>query len=256
MPATKIAHSGGDRVTRLGDEVQNLTAEFQNASDTETKAVTKYKLLDRLDELRTDLEGPARWPFSFLGPPDFAAMQVAFQRDVFQKVPVLNEGADASIGLKELAVETKMDEDRLLRIMRLLAANQIFVEKEEKRFAHTELSAGLAQEYVAASVGGQLHHLFQACSSLADTIEQGHPNAWVARFGMPLYEHFEKMGHKDRARFAKSMVQRSQEEMKEISAMFPWEGVRRIVDIGGGAGHLAAHLAHVRCFSSLASFKA
>ncbi|KAL8704469.1 MAG: hypothetical protein Q9201_002385 [Fulgogasparrea decipioides] len=237
------------KIELLGSKIQLLTAEVQNGFETNPNTDRRSQLLDALDDLRAELLEPAEWPFSFLAPPDFAAMQVAFQREVFQHVPLktlgsAKHGVTPSIHIKDLAPLVKMDEDRLLRIMRLLEANRVFTEVQEKKFTHTPLSAGMANEYVAAHVGGQLNSLFQASSSLADSIEGGYPNAWVARFGMPLYEHFEKKDSKVRARFAKSMLEYSRQEMKQLSTIFPWETVCKVVDIGGGAGHLAAYLAH------------
>ncbi|KAL8734604.1 MAG: hypothetical protein Q9181_003156 [Wetmoreana brouardii] len=243
-----MAAMSTSKIELLGSKIQLLTREVQTGFAINSNTDPKSQLLDALDDLRAELLEPAEWPFSFLAPPDFAAMQVAFQREVFQHVPLktLDSAKDAvtpSIHVKDLAPLVKMDEDRLLRIMRLLEANRVFREVQQKKFVHTPLSAGMASEYVAAHVGGQLNSLFQACSSLADTIEGGYPNAWVARFGMPLYEHFEKRGGKDRARFAKSMLEYSRKEVKQLSTIFPWESVCKVVDIGGGAGHLAAYLA-------------
>ncbi|KAL8722878.1 MAG: hypothetical protein Q9225_000711 [Loekoesia sp. 1 TL-2023] len=243
-----MAAMSTSKIELLGSKIQSLAAEVQNEFENTSNRDLRSQLLDALDDLRAELLEPAEWSFSFLAPPDFSAMQVAFQRDIFQHVPLncsgsANDAATPIIHVKDLAPLVKMDEDRLLRIMRLLEVNRIFTEVQEKQFAHTPLSAGMAREYVAAHLGGQLNYLFQACSSLADSIEGGYPSAWVARFGMPLYEHFEKRGHKDRARFAKSMLEYSRREMKQVSTIFPWESVRNVVDIGGGAGHLAAYLA-------------
>ena len=81
-----------------------------------------------------------------------------------------------------------MDEGFLLRIMRLLAVNNIFREVEEKVFAHTTLSAGMADDLVSAHLGGLLYDVYKACTSLSDALKGGYPNAWVARFGVPMYE--------------------------------------------------------------------
>ncbi|KAI4168596.1 MAG: hypothetical protein LQ343_006260 [Gyalolechia ehrenbergii] len=246
-----MATISSSKIQLLGSRVNSLAAEVQYRLDHDSNVGPKSQLIDALDDLRAELLEPAEWSFSFLAVPDFAALQVAFQRAIFQHVP-LKSSASAkdpetpSIHVKHLAELIGMDEDKLLRIMRLLEANRIFSEVQEKQFAHTPISAGMAGEYVAAHLGGQLNYLFQASSSLADAIEGGYPSAWEARFGMPLYKHFETQKSEDRARFAKSMVEFSRQEMKQVSAIFPWETVCNVVDIGGGAGHLAAYLARVR----------
>ncbi|KAI4253113.1 MAG: hypothetical protein LQ352_003892 [Teloschistes flavicans] len=240
------------QIELLGNKIQALTSKAQNPV---SKADNRAQLLDALDDLRAEYLEPVEWPFSFLGPPEFAAMQVAFQRGVFQHVPLkpADSPEDAtvtpSIHVRDLVPLVNVDEDRLLRIMRLLEANRVFAEVHEKEFAHTPLSAGMAGEYVVAHVGGQLNTLYQACSSLAESIEGGYPNAWEARFGMPLYEHFEKSDAKIRAGFAKSMLEYSRLGMKDLVSIFPWERVRRVVDVGGGAGHLSAFLSQTKVVS-------
>ena len=264
------------KVALLGSKIQYLTADIQHSLDNNaSKANSQDELLDAIDELHAELIGPMKWPGSFLAPPDFSAMQVAFQRGIFQHVPLSEEKANgnlqngtvpngaisngavssglikkeptaSSISTKELALKAKMDEDLLVRIMRLLAANNIFREIDEKVFAHTPLSAGMADELVSAHLGGLLYDVYKASTSLADMVEGGFPSAWEARFGMPLYEYFEKGLSPDRERLAKSMLADSKKELADLSNSFPWERFKKVVDIGGGAGHLAAYLAEVR----------
>ncbi|KAL9031066.1 MAG: hypothetical protein Q9196_000876 [Gyalolechia fulgens] len=243
-----MATTSSSEIERLGSQVHSLAAEVQSRLDHDSNLGPKSQLIDALDDLRAELLEPAEWCFSFLAAPDFAAFQVAFQRAIFQHVPLQSSPSAKSPGppcihVKDLASSVGVDEEKLLRIMRLLEANRVFREVQEKQFAHTPISAAMAGEYVAAHLGGQLNYLFQASSSLADAIEGGYPTAWEARFGMPLYKHFETQKSEDRARFAKSMVEYSRKEMKQLSAIFPWETVCNVVDIGGGAGHLAAYLA-------------
>ena len=242
MPSSKIE--------LLGWKIQYHIAELQNTLEDKSSINSRRLLLDAIDDLRAELLEPAEWYSSFLDPIDSSALPPAFRRDVFQNVPlrspVAAEGVTIpSIHVKNLATLVKMDEDRLLRIMRLLEVNRIFTEVQEKHFAHTPLSAGMAGESVAATLRGQLSLLFKACSSLADSIENGDPDAWVTRFGMRLFEYLEKSGGKGRSLFAESMANNSREVMSQISTIFPWETVHKVVDVGGGNGHLAASLAQV-----------
>ncbi|KAL8941469.1 MAG: hypothetical protein Q9211_001812 [Gyalolechia sp. 1 TL-2023] len=251
-----MATISSSKIGLLASQVHSLATEVQYRLDHDSNVGPKSQLIDALDDLRAELLEPAEWCFSFLAVPDFAALQVAFQRAIFQHVPLpsspsANSPDPPCVHVKDLASSVGVDEDKLLRIMRLLEANRVFREVQEKQFAHTPISAAMAGEYVAAHLGGQLNYLFQASSSLADAIEGHYPSAWEARFGMPLYKHFETQKSEDRARFAKSMVEYSRQEMKQVSAIFPWETVCNVVDVGGGAGHLAAYLARVRLAFSL-----
>lgn len=227
----------------LGHKIEALTADLQRARDNNSQDLdTENQLLDALDDLRADIVEPAEWPGTFFAPPEFAAMQVAFQREIFQSVPL---AAGASIHTRDLAALAKIDEDILLRIMRCLAANKIFVESDEKVFAHTPVSAAQVDEYVAARTGGILNDFYKASSSLAEAIETGKATAWEARFGMPMYEYFEKKPTPDRGRMAKALVVDSTLEREELATLVPWQDFSKVVDVGGGAGHLAVTLTNV-----------
>lgn len=248
MPTSK-------KVAVLGSKIQYLAADLQYSLDNDDPiSDAQDELLDTIEDLHTELVGPMKWTATFLAPPDFSVIQVAFEYKIFQHVPMRSsgkekQGAIPSISVRELASLIDMDEGFLLRIMRLLAVNNIFREVEEKVFAHTTLSAGMAEDLVSAHLGGLLYDVYKACTSLSDALKGGYPNAWVARFGMPMYEYFEKGLSPDREQLVKSMAVGNVEEVKEVAKIFPWERFHKVVDIGGGPGHLAAELASVRASS-------
>ena len=251
-------------IEALGADIQRLSISVARAcEDGSFHADSRDELIDALDDLRAELVGPMRWPGTHLAPPEFAALQVAFQREIFQHVPgsSVDEGtasfqhvaygnghaAKSSIHARDLAVLTRMDEDVLVRIMRLLVVNKMFVEIEERVFAHTPISAKLADEFVAARLGGIFNEVYKASSSLAEAIDNGmKKTAWETRFGMPLYEYFEKNPTSDRERMQKAMTITAAAEIEEISTIFPWQDFHRMVDIGGSAGHLSSELTMVR----------
>ncbi|KAF7937085.1 hypothetical protein BELL_0704g00030 [Botrytis elliptica] len=239
----------------LASSIKLLASEVQNAREKGSEDIEAFeKLIDALDDMRADLVGPMRWPGTLFAPPDFAALQTALLHDVFQHVPTNGKDtASASIHVKDLSKSVKIPADTLLRIMRLLAANKIFLEIDEKVFCHTPLSAGMVDEMVSARLGSFFNGVFKASSSLSDAIDAGKRSAWEVRFGMPMYEYFEKIPKSDRERMAKSMAISSIEEIEDLSVIFPWEKFNKIVDIGGSAGHLVVHLAkkfmHLQCVS-------
>ena len=239
-----MAGAGG--IDSLGHKIEALAVELKRARNDDREDLdTEFQLLDALDDLRAEIVGPAKWPGTFFAPPEFAAMQVAFQREIFQRVPL---AAGASIHTRELAALTKIDEDILLRIMRCLAVNKIFVETDEKVFAHTPISAAQADEYVSARTGGILTDFYKASSSLAEAIDAGKGTAWETRFGMPIHEYYEKKPMRDRMRMGKAMVVNSTLEREELATLFPWQNFTKIVDIGGGTGHVLATLTQVSNF--------
>ena len=230
-------------IESLGHRIQTLTAEVQRARNNNSEDLgAQDQLEDALDDLRAEIVGPAAWPGAFFAFPEFAAMQVAYQREIFQNVP-LKTGA--SVHARDLAALVEMDEDSLLRIMRCLATIKMFVEVDEKVFAHTPISAAQADEYHAIRTGGMLKDLYKASSSLGDAIETKKASAWEARFGMPMHEYIEKISIPDRNRRAKAMSAFSTMEREEVATLFPWQNFHKVVDIGGAAGDLVATLAQV-----------
>ncbi|TEY43705.1 hypothetical protein BOTCAL_0362g00090 [Botryotinia calthae] len=222
----------------LASSIKQLASEVQNARQGGSEDSEAFeKLIDALDDMRADLPG------TLFAPPDYAALQTAFLHDVFQHVPTDGKvAASASIHVKDLSKLVKIPADILLRIMRLLATDKIFLEIDECIFCHTSLSASMVDEMVSARLGSFFNGVFKASSSLSDAIDAGKRSAWEVRFGMPMYEYFEKIPKSDRERMAKSMAISSIKEIEDLSIIFPWEKFNTIVDIGGGAGHLAVHL--------------
>ena len=230
-------------IESLGHRIQTLTADIQRARNNNSEDLeAQDQLSDALEDLRAEIVEPKVWPAAFFAFPEFAAMQVAYQRDIFRNVP-LETGA--TVHARDLAALVEMDEDLLLRIMRCLATIKLFVEVDEKVFAHTPVSAAQADEHHAIRVGYMFGNLFKASSSLGDAIETKKASAWESRFGIPMHEYLEKTSIPDRDRMAKAMFVLYKSEREEVATLFPWQNFHKVVDIGGGAGDLVATLAQV-----------
>lgn len=172
-------------------------------------------------------------------PSESAAIQVAFEHDIFSHVPV-----DSTVTSAELSSSVQLDEDRLLRVMRLLVLNDIFAEVREKVFVHTPLSAIVVSSDAAVGSGFLFHSFAKSSARLAEAIgsADGQETAWKIGYGMPVYEYFEKHP-RDRERFGKALATLSVPDMEDLIAMVPWHSFRTVVDVGGGAGHVAQSLA-------------
>ena len=262
------------RIAILGSKIQYLTAEVEYArTNGDTNADAQDELQDALEDLQLEISEPMHWAGSFLAPPDFSVMQVAFQYRIFDHIPLpqsskngISEGITKevktedehtnyetntaatktpSISATDLAASVGMDEGILVRIMRLLIVNQIFREVEEKVFAHSTLSFAMAEERVNTHLLGLTNDIYKACPSLTDAIKGGQGTAFQARFGMPMYEYFEKSKSPDRMLLMQSMALAAMEQIRDVAKMYPWAGLKKVVDMGGGAGHLATYLAEV-----------
>ena len=259
MMSVKAACIGQADLCSLGQRVKELSVEVHGARKNGAAGQdSEFELMDILDELRAELVGPLRWPGTALAPPDMAAIQVAFQRHLFQLVPLPKHPSEngvngekstylehPSITASSLAEKAHMSEDQVVRVMRVLATNLMFKESHEKVFAHTSLSAGLADDLVAGRVGGIFNDLLKACSGLNDAIEHGQKSAWHERFGMSLYEHFETRNPADREAMGKSMTVTSIAEAEEVSKVFPWHRFHKVADVGGSLGRFVAEICKV-----------
>jgi 2-polyprenyl-3-methyl-5-hydroxy-6-metoxy-1,4-benzoquinol methylase len=121
----------------------------------------------------------------------------------------------------------------------------------------------------------RLDEFFQAASETSKSIKEslaeanGQKNAFMTRHGKDLFQFYE--GDQERAaRFASAMaglsrrthaqpdylllhtepntVERHFDSLKES---FPWGSIagRKVIDVGGGSGHMSVSLARVRFFS-------
>ena len=139
----------------LASSIKQLASEVQDARHRGSEDSEAFeKLIDALDDMRADLVGPMQWLGTLFAPPDYAALQTAFLHHVFEHVPTDGKDtASASIHVKDLSELVEIPADILLRIMRLLATNKIFLEIDECVFCHTTLSAGMVDEMVSARLG-------------------------------------------------------------------------------------------------------
>jgi hypothetical protein len=82
---------------------------------------------------------------------DLVAYQVALEFDLFTAIP-----ADGELSLAQVAEKAGIDEDRVARVLRLLALHGMFQETQEDTFAHTPLSRFISEnESVRAALGIQ-----------------------------------------------------------------------------------------------------
>jgi hypothetical protein len=117
-----------------------------------TSTSPEHPIDHEFDAIRIDLtqsaqdlillaEGPLQWLRTFMcSHHDFAAWQIALRFKFFSIIPL-----DKPMSVKDIASATKMDEDRLERVMKLLATQRCFNEVEEGVFEHTALSVFIAQ---------------------------------------------------------------------------------------------------------------
>jgi hypothetical protein len=158
--------SSSSTLLGLATEVKTLTeriveqlAQVQIAEPSFSASSTEIPLTPHFAALRASLNDAASDLMRLVNGPkvhfrsvtcshgDLAVLQVAFELGLFKAVP-----ADNTIGLKALANNVGVDEDRLSRVMRYLITQRTFEEPEPNKFGHNSQSILFQKEaYLSAA---------------------------------------------------------------------------------------------------------
>jgi hypothetical protein len=148
--------------------------------------------------------------------------------------------ADGPRSVAALASATGTHEPSLYRLMRTLAGLGLFTSDGAQRFSLTPTGAslrtgapGMARPTVLAMAGDWM---WQAWSEILHSVETGGTGMERA-WGQPVFEYLAK--HPEQARhFGEAMWGFHESEPPAVAAAYDFSGVRTIVDVGGGIGHL------------------
>jgi hypothetical protein len=149
--------------------------------------------------------------------------------------------ADGPRSSAELARTVGADPGPLHRLLRGLATEEVLTEGDDGRFALAPagelLRSGVPGSLRGAVLArGEVYH-DAAGRLLAGVRGEGVP--YELAHGVPFFEHLDR--HPDReATFQASMAGRSDAEAEDVVAAYDFSHLRRLVDVGGGAGNLLA----------------
>jgi hypothetical protein len=152
--------------------------------------------------------------------------------------------AEGMTRVVDLARETGVDPDSLYRVMRLLASAEVFVEERGRSFAMTPAAEALRADSPASLHGlvswltDPFHHRVYADAMYA--VITGRPAA-ERTAGMPVFEHFARTPPLS-AIFNNAMIAFSAQLIPAILDACDFGGIERLVDVGGGHGHLIASI--------------
>ncbi|MDD7935619.1 methyltransferase [Actinomycetospora straminea] len=153
--------------------------------------------------------------------------------------------ADGPRHVAELAAASDADPDVLYRVLRALAAGGVFSEVAPRTFALTDLAATLRSEVPGSmrdharnwGSGEYLHTV----AGLGGTLRTGKPS-FATHHGTDWWSYL--AAHPRRAAaFDRAMGDRARQIGAAVLAVYDLAGVRRLVDVGGGQGHLVAAVA-------------
>lgn len=163
------------------------------------------------------------------------AITALARHQVFDRLP-----SGAAVSVDEIAAQTALHAPSLYRVMRALAANGIFVQVEERSFAHNEVSLLLKSTHPNSWRGMSLmwNHpsCLQAWNSFFKCLLDGESGMRHA-FGKSLYEHMHENPEMTAA-FSNAMISNSAHAAQSIAKGFPFEKFSSVIDLGGGVGTL------------------
>lgn len=142
----------------------------------------------------------------------------------------------------ELAESTGTDPDALYRVLRALASHGVFTEVGQRAFGLTPLAATLR-----SGIPGSLRSFARflgvperarAVTELSLSVRTGRP-AFDQVYGTDWWSHL--AAHPDQAAvFDEAMGDRAHHMRTAAVAAYDFSGARRVIDVGGGRGHLMA----------------
>lgn len=166
------------------------------------------------------------------------------------RLGIIEAIGDETVSAYEVADALALDPEATYRLMRAMASTGVLAEDEEKRFRLTPVGACFAADHPGSMRGialleeGPEHYAIWR--HLPDLVREGETgrNGFVREYGHPVFAHVARdAGYRTVFNDAMSSYSASQTAMV-LAALEPCDlpGVSHICDIGGGHGHLLAHL--------------
>jgi O-methyltransferase len=158
---------------------------------------------------------------------------------VAAKLGVADFVDDKGVHVREIKnkIDFEINEDRLYRLMRMLASYEIFEELEKYTFKSTPLSDAIKTDE-DQSVRFAAHlvtkSMWEAYGELEYSIKTGE-DKYNKLFGMGVFDLLEKNPDESK-QFDKAMHNFSEGENKLIAGCCNLENINHVVDIGGGYG--------------------
>ncbi|MGW2046483.1 methyltransferase [Streptomyces sp. NPDC001858] len=151
------------------------------------------------------------------------------------RLAIADECSDSARSVKDLARVLNVAPGALERLLRALAGCGFFQEENEGWFALTELGQLLLSDS-SVSMRETLSNVdsYRAWLGAVDTIATGRP-AFDSEFGTKFFVHKEgddQVG----ASFDQRMQERATRLYGGLATLPAWQGIRRVLDIGGGKG--------------------
>lgn len=149
------------------------------------------------------------------------------------QLKLLDRLDEGPVTAAEIAARAGLDADRVFRVFRFLAAQQVVDCDDAGRFRHSARSR-LLQKHIS---GLQfMRETMVAAQGLAQCLTTGRP-AFECSFGMPVFEYLDR--HPETMRYFADLMSRTTAVMEAfVFADHRFEPFTRAVDVGGSHGRL------------------
>jgi hypothetical protein len=151
---------------------------------------------------------------------------------------------DGPMSSEELAQATATHAPSLNRILRLLSAVDLFIEREGHQFALTPLGTTLQTD-----IPGSVHNMaiffgdtatWQLWGNLLHSVQTGEP-AYQQVFGLPGWDY--RAQHPETAAiFDQFMTESTASVARTVAAAYDFSATSTLVDVGGGHGQMLASI--------------
>lgn len=163
---------------------------------------------------------------------------------VLAELAVADELADGPLTVAELAVRTDAHPDSLGRVLRVAAAFGVFEEREDGRYALTDLSEVLRSDVPGSQRDMVLYNgtemLWRSYGSLLHTVRTGRP-AFEAVYQQDFFTHLEENPQAG-ALFDRAMTGMSRATARMLLDSYDFGRFLRLADVGGGRGLFLAEV--------------
>lgn len=152
---------------------------------------------------------------------------------------------DEPVAAAELAQALDADPDTLDRLLRALTAHGVFVEAEPGTYAHTALSRLLREDEPKSMkymvLWASAPWTWEAWPRLDEAVRTGKA-VFPDIYGEEFFSYLERNDPQSAEVFHRAMTQSSRLTSELVAGALDLTGVKTVVDVGGGEGHLASTL--------------
>ncbi|MFW1676729.1 methyltransferase [Pontibacter sp. JAM-7] len=156
---------------------------------------------------------------------------------VAAKLGIADHVTAGGTSVNNIAASTNLNQDRLYRLMRLLASYQIFAETEKGVFVPTPLSDVLTtagDNSVRDAAHLVTKSMWEAYGHLEHSIQTGE-DTYTELFGKGVFEYLDEHAHESE-QFSRAMHNYAELENPLIAESCPLQQAVNVVDVGGGQG--------------------